>query len=55
MDDDTFPWEAIRNKRISKEMADSMEGDLTHEELHKALFEHMNGNSSLGIDGFTVN
>ena len=55
MDSDTSPWEALSNKRISKEMAESMEGDLTHEELEQALFIHMNGASSPGIDGFTVN
>ena len=38
MDDDTAPWEALNKKRIPKEMAKSMEGDLTHEELEEALF-----------------
>ena len=38
MDDDTAPWEALNNKRIPKEMANSMKGDLTHKELEKALF-----------------
>ena len=32
-----------------------MEGDLTMDELHEALFFHMNGCSSPGMDGFTVN
>ena len=32
-----------------------MEGDLTMDKLHDALFKHMNGNSSPGMDGFTVN
>ena len=32
-----------------------MEGKLTDDELHHALFEHMNGSSSPGVDGFTVN
>jgi hypothetical protein len=32
-----------------------MEGLLTHSELTKALFTHMKGSSSPGIDGFTVN
>ena len=36
-------------------MAESMEGVLTHEELESVLFKHMNGSSSPGIDGFTVN
>ena len=55
MHDNTAPWEALNNKRIPKEMSDSMEGDLTHKELEEALFLHMNGASSPGIDGFTVN
>merc|ERR1711905_53946 len=32
-----------------------MEGQLTDKELHYALFEHMNGASGPGVDGFTVN
>ena len=36
-------------------MADSMEGDLTMDDLEDSLFNHMNGSSSPGIDGFTVN
>ena len=31
-----------------------MEGDLTLAELEEALFFHMNGSSSPGLDGFTV-
>ena len=54
MDDDNSPWENFLKRKLPKEMADSMEGDLTMEELQEALFKHMNGNSSPGIDGFTV-
>ena len=32
-----------------------MEGDLTMDELHEALFYHMNGSSSPDMDGFIVN
>ena len=32
-----------------------MEGLLTTDELHNALFNHMKGDSSPGCDGFTVN
>ena len=42
-------------RKLPKEIADSKEGDLTMEELQEALFKHMNGNSSPGMDGFTVN
>ena len=55
MDDDEAPWKEFSNRKISKELAESMEGDLTMEELNEALFTHMNGNSSPGLDGFTVN
>ena len=55
MDDDTSPWETFSNRKIPKDLAHSMEGDLPMEELQEALFKHMNGNSSPGMDGFTVN
>ena len=54
MDNDTAPWEALEKRRLSKEHAESMEGDLTLDELTEALFKHMNPLSSPGIDGFTV-
>ena len=55
MDNDTYPWETLSKRRISKKMADSMEGDLTLDELEESFFEHMNGSSSPGIDGFMDN
>ena len=55
MDDDSAPLEYLESKKISKDMADSMEGDLTMDELDDSLHNHMNGSSSPGIDGFTVN
>ena len=55
MDDDNSHWENFLKRKLPKEMADSMEGDLTMDELHDALFNHMNRSSSLGMDGFTVN
>ena len=55
MDDDNSPWENFLQRKLPKEMADSMEGDLTMDELQEALFKHMNGSSSPGMDGFTVN
>ena len=54
MDNDTAPWKALEKRKLSKELADSMEGDLTLNELTEALFKHMNPLSSPGIDGFTV-
>ena len=40
---------------MPKKLFKNMEGKLTDDELHHALFEHMNGSSSPGVDGFTVN
>ena len=40
---------------MPKELFENMEGKLTDDELHSALFEHMNGSSSPGVDGSTVN
>ena len=33
MDNDTAPWEALNKMKITKEQADSMEGDLKMDEL----------------------
>ena len=55
MGEDTLPWVELGKRKISKELADKMEGDLTMKEIEDALFMYMNGSSSPGIDGFTVN
>jgi hypothetical protein len=55
MDGDQAPWEILMQRKLTHERAEAMEGDLTLEEMEDALFNHMNGNSSPGIDGFTVN
>ena len=47
MDNDTAPWDTLNKRRITKELANTMEGDLTMFELDEALFKHMNGNYSL--------
>ena len=54
MDDYTSPWETLINRIFTKDMADSIEGDLPMYEFQEALFEHMNVSSSPDIDGFTV-
>merc|ERR1711888_24692 len=56
-DNDTRPYEELKRRRdkVPKELFKKMEGELTDNELHYALFEHMNGSSSPGVDGFTVN
>ena len=53
--DDITPWEALSNRRIPEEMAETMEGDLTLEDLNASLFMYMNGNSILGLMGLQIN
>ena len=56
-DKDTEPYEELKRRRdkVPTKLFDNMEGKLTDDKLHSALFEHMNGSSSPGVDGFTVN
>ena len=54
-DGDTKPLEELQNRRIPRNISNSMEGMLTTNELTNCLFKIMNGSSSPGIDGFTVN
>ena len=53
--EDNLPWVEMGKRKISKELADKMEGDLTMKEIEDSLFMYMNESSSPGIDGFTVN
>ena len=54
-DGDTKPLEELEKRKIPKKLANTMEGMLTTEELTHCLFNVMNGASSPGLDGFTVN
>ena len=54
MNNDTAPWKALEDRKLPRELAESMEGDLTLDELTLSLFQHMNLSSSPGIDRFTV-
>ena len=56
-DNDPKPYEELKRRRdkVPKKLFENMEGKLTDDELHSALFEHMNGSSSPGVDKFTVN
>ena len=45
-----MPWVEMGKRKISKELTDKMEGDLTMKEIEDSLFIHMNGASSPGID-----
>ena len=53
-DNDTETLIELDKRKFPKEVADKMEGPLTLIEMENALFNHMNGTSSPGIDGFTV-
>ena len=56
-DNDTRPYEELKRRRdkVPKKLFKKMEVKLTYDELHHVLFEHINGSSSPGVDGFTVN
>ena len=56
--DDTEPMIEIEKRKLSvkpHEWAKCNKKLFDDEELHEALFKHMNGSSSPGPDGFTVN
>ena len=52
---DDNPYKELLNRRISDELRDSMEGQISLQEMKKALKEDMKGTSVPGVDGFTVN
>ena len=54
-DNDTKPMEELEKRKITKNLANTMEGMLTTDELTHCLFKVMKGASSPGLDGFTVN
>ena len=54
-DGETKPLEELNKSKITPDKEHKMEGLLTLKELTEALFHHMKGDSSSGIDGFTVN
>ena len=47
--------EELQRRKLPRELKQSMEGLLTIEELTEAVMVSMNGSSSPGCDGFTVN
>ena len=54
-DGDTEPQNELNKRRLNRELANSMEGMLTTQELTRCLFKVMKGSASPGCDGFTVN
>ena len=54
-DGDTAPMEELQRRKLPRALKQSMEGLLTIKELTEAVMVSMNGNSSPGCDGFTVN
>ena len=51
----TEPLLELNRRKLSDAKRDSLEGQITLEELTSALHEDMKGSSVPGIDGFTVN
>ena len=52
---DSKPLLELNKRKLNNEQRISMEGQITHDELTRSLFEDMKGSSATGIDGFTVN
>ena len=53
MGKDTALWEAPKSRKISKELSEAI-GDNLPMSNTNTLFNHINGSSSPGMDGFTV-
>ena len=54
LDGDTKSWEELNKRKIPEHVINEMEGNLSDEELSKALMNDMKPNSAPGIDGFNV-
>ena len=52
---DTEPLLDLNRRKLGDAQRDSLEGQITLEELTSALFEDMKGSSAPGIDGFKLN
>ena len=46
--------DALDSRRLTEEERDSLEGEISKDELRTQLFKHMKATSAPGIDGFTV-
>ena len=52
--DDTVVLDTLQQRKLSYIERESLEGEITKEELKNQLFNHMNPHSAPGLDGFTV-
>ena len=52
--EDNAVIDALQHRKLSEMEKESLEGEITREELRKQLFNHMNPHSAPGLDGFTV-
>ena len=52
--EDNAVLDALQHRKLSEMEKESLEGEITREELRKQLFNHMNPHSAPGLDGFTV-
>ena len=52
--DDNVVLDTLQQRKLSDIERESLEGEITKEELKNQLFNHMNPHSAPGLDGFTV-
>ena len=52
--EDNAVLDTLQQRKLSEMEKESLEGEITREELRKQLFNHMNPHSAPGLDGFTV-
>ena len=55
VDNDDNQYQELLNRRISDEIRDSMEGNMSLQDMTKALNEDMKGTSAPRVHGFTNN
>ena len=52
---DTMPLEYLKSKALTNQESESIEGEITLNEVNYTLFKKMKGSSVPGIVGFTIN
>ena len=52
--EDNVVLDTLHQRKLSEIEKESLEGEITREELRNQLFNHMNPHSAPGLDGFTV-
>ena len=52
--EDNAVLDELQKRKLTDIERDCLEGEITREEMHKQLFNHMKPHSAPGLDGFTV-